>query len=33
MRRIGERAGAYCIYNDPADLLRHVDEMGVRREG
>jgi len=28
-----ESAGAYRIYNDPADLLRHLDEMGVRREG
>ena len=25
-----ERAGAYCIYEDPADLMRHIDEMGVR---
>jgi HAD superfamily hydrolase (TIGR01509 family) len=25
-----ERAGAYRVYNDPADLLRHVDEVGVR---
>jgi phosphoglycolate phosphatase-like HAD superfamily hydrolase len=25
-----ERAGAYCIYEDPVDLLRHIDEMGVR---
>ena len=28
-----ERAGAYRVYNDPADLLRHLDEMGVRTEG
>jgi len=28
-----ERAGAYRIYNDPADLLRRLDELGVRREG
>jgi HAD superfamily hydrolase (TIGR01509 family) len=28
-----ESAGAYRIYNDPADLLRHLDEMGVRRGG
>jgi HAD superfamily hydrolase (TIGR01509 family) len=27
-----ESAGAYRIYNDPADLLWHLDEMGVRRE-
>ena len=25
-----ERAGAYRVYQDPADLLRHVDEVGVR---
>ena len=25
-----ERAGAYRTYNDPADLLRHLDECGVR---
>jgi HAD superfamily hydrolase (TIGR01509 family) len=25
-----ERAGAYRVYNDPADLLRHFDEVGVR---
>lgn len=25
-----ERAGAYRIYEDPADLLRHLDEVGVR---
>jgi phosphoglycolate phosphatase-like HAD superfamily hydrolase len=25
-----ERAGAYSVYSDPADLLAHVDEMGVR---
>lgn len=25
-----ERAGAYRVYNDPADLLRHIDEVGVR---
>src|SRR6185369_2094725 len=23
-------AGAYRIYQDPADLLRHLDEVGVR---
>lgn len=28
-----ERAGAYRVYNDPADLLSHLDEMGVRRDG
>jgi len=25
-----ERAGAYRVYQDPADLLRHFDEVGVR---
>ena len=25
-----ERAGAYRVYKDPADLLRHLDEVGVR---
>jgi HAD superfamily hydrolase (TIGR01549 family) len=25
-----ERAGAYRVYNDPADLLQHLDEVGVR---
>jgi HAD superfamily hydrolase (TIGR01509 family) len=27
-----ERAGAYRVYQDPADLLRHLDEVGVRIE-
>ncbi|HEV8564758.1 MAG TPA: HAD family hydrolase [Actinomycetota bacterium] len=27
-----ERAGAYRVYEDPADLLRHLDEVGVRVE-
>jgi HAD superfamily hydrolase (TIGR01549 family) len=26
-----ERACAYRVYDDPADLLRHIDEVGVRR--
>jgi HAD superfamily hydrolase (TIGR01509 family) len=26
-----ERAGGYRVYDDPADLLRHLDEVGVRR--
>jgi HAD superfamily hydrolase (TIGR01549 family) len=26
-----ERAGAYRVYQDPLDLLRHLDEVGVRR--
>jgi len=25
-----ERAGAYRVYHDPADLLLHLDEVGVR---
>ncbi len=25
-----ERAGAYRVYEDPADLLRHIDELGIR---
>ena len=25
-----ERAGAYRVYNDPYDLLQHLDEVGVR---
>jgi beta-phosphoglucomutase-like phosphatase (HAD superfamily) len=25
-----ERAGAYRVYQDPADLMRHLDEIGVR---
>jgi hypothetical protein len=24
-----ERAGAYRVYEDPADLLRHLDEVGI----
>jgi HAD superfamily hydrolase (TIGR01509 family) len=28
-----ERAGAYRVYEEPADLLRHLDEMGVRSDG
>ena len=28
-----ERAGAYRVYQDPADLLRHLDEVGVRVAG
>jgi phosphoglycolate phosphatase-like HAD superfamily hydrolase len=24
-------AGAICVYEDPADLLRHIDEIGGRR--
>ncbi len=26
-----ERAGAYRVFEDPADLLRHIDELGGRR--
>jgi HAD superfamily hydrolase (TIGR01509 family) len=25
-----EKAGAYRVYKDPADMLRHLDEVGVR---
>ena len=25
-----ERAGAYRVYEDPADLLVHIDELGIR---
>lgn len=28
-----ERAGAYRVYQDPADLLRHLDEIGIRGDG
>jgi phosphoglycolate phosphatase-like HAD superfamily hydrolase len=27
-----ERAGAYRVYADPADLLLHLDEAGLRRD-
>ena len=27
------RAGAYRVYEDPADLLAHLDELGVRAPG
>jgi HAD superfamily hydrolase (TIGR01509 family) len=27
-----ERAGAYRVYEDPADLLLHIDELGVRAD-
>ena len=27
-----ERAGAYRVYEDPADLLLHIDELGIRSE-
>ncbi|HEX7115937.1 MAG TPA: HAD family hydrolase [Steroidobacter sp.] len=26
-----ERAGAYRVFEDPADLLEHIDELGARR--
>jgi HAD superfamily hydrolase (TIGR01549 family) len=26
-----ERAGAYRVYEDPADMLQHIDEIGGRR--
>jgi phosphoglycolate phosphatase-like HAD superfamily hydrolase len=25
-----ERAGAYRVYQDPSDMLQHLDELGVR---
>ena len=28
-----ERAGAYRVYEDPRDLLGHLDELGVREAG
>ena len=28
-----QRAGAYRVYQDPYDLLRHIDEVGVRIGG
>jgi phosphoglycolate phosphatase-like HAD superfamily hydrolase len=28
-----ERSGAYRVYQDPADLLAHLDEVGVRPGG
>jgi phosphoglycolate phosphatase-like HAD superfamily hydrolase len=27
-----ERAGAYRVYEDPADLLKHLEELGVQTE-
>jgi HAD superfamily hydrolase (TIGR01509 family) len=27
-----ERAGAYRVYEDPADLLEHVEELGIQTE-
>jgi len=27
-----ERAGAYRVYDDPADLLQHLDELGIATE-
>ena len=28
-----ERAGAYRIYQDPGDLLNHLEELGIRPDG
>jgi HAD superfamily hydrolase (TIGR01509 family) len=28
-----EQAGAYRVYEDPADLLAHLDELGIRAAG
>jgi HAD superfamily hydrolase (TIGR01509 family) len=27
-----ERAGAYRVYEDPADLLQHIEELGIQTE-
>jgi phosphoglycolate phosphatase-like HAD superfamily hydrolase len=27
-----QRAGAYRVYQDPKDLLEHLDEVGIRRD-
>jgi phosphoglycolate phosphatase-like HAD superfamily hydrolase len=27
-----QSAGAYRVYEDPADLLTHLDEVGIRRD-
>ena len=27
-----ERAGAYRVYEDPADLLKHIEELGIQTE-
>jgi HAD superfamily hydrolase (TIGR01509 family) len=27
-----ERAGAYRVYDDPADLLKHIEELGIQTE-
>ncbi|MBV8864498.1 MAG: hypothetical protein JO210_03765, partial [Acidobacteriaceae bacterium] len=27
-----QRAGAYRVYQDPADLQAHLDELGVRQQ-
>jgi phosphoglycolate phosphatase-like HAD superfamily hydrolase len=27
-----ERAGAYRVYDDPAMLLQHLDELGIRAD-
>jgi hypothetical protein len=29
-QHVDERVGAYRVYEDPADLLAHLDEVGVR---
>jgi hypothetical protein len=30
-RRNSSEQGAYHVYEDPRDLLRHIDEVGVRQ--
>jgi hypothetical protein len=27
-----ERAGAYRVYEDPGDLLAHIEELGIQTE-
>jgi hypothetical protein len=27
-----EQAGAYRVYEDPAELMKHIDELGVQAE-
>jgi phosphoglycolate phosphatase-like HAD superfamily hydrolase len=28
-----EQAGAYRVYDDPAMLMNHLDELGIREHG
>jgi phosphoglycolate phosphatase-like HAD superfamily hydrolase len=27
-----ESAGAYCVYKDPAELLGHLEELGIHSD-